>query len=943
MANIWDPKKYAACARQAQAEGIVLLKNDNKALPLAKGTKIAVFGRTQMNYFKSGTGSGGAVNVDYITGIWEGLLHADCFELNQAVRKAYEEFVKDHPFDAGHGWATEPWFQEEMIPDEALVQEAAKESEAAVLILGRTAGEDHDNSAAPGSYLLTEDEETLLKMITGAFKRTIVVLNTGNIIDMKWVKEYDPAAVLYAWQGGQEGGDGIVDVLSGKANPSGRLPDTIAYDITDYPSTKNFGDPDRNLWQEDIYVGYRYFETFAKDKVLYPFGFGLSYTSFTQEVTSFDQKDGVICLCVNVANTGDVAGKEVVQVYIEAPQGKLGKPVRSLVAFGKTKLLSPGEKQELSFKVEPYTYASYDDAGATGYQSAYVLEEGTYNVYSGVNVREATLCGSFEIENVWALQQLAESMAPVREMERIVPKRTSEGLAVSYQKIPQRTLDQRIKREEGLDELVAKTRPYTGDKGYKLKDVAEGRVPMEDFLAQISDEDLMAMMRGEGMCSPKVTPGIAGAFGGVTEELVGLGIPVCGCADGPSGIRMDCGTHAFAMPNGTCQASTFNVDLIRELYVWEGLELRKNRIDCLLGPGMNIHRNPLNGRNFEYFSEDPLLTGKMAANQLQGMHQYGTTGVIKHFCCNTQEFRRSFVDAVVSERAVREIYLKGYEIAVKEGEARAVMTSYGPVNGIFSSSNYDLLTRILRGEWGFDGIVMTDWWAKGNDAPEEEGQLSNVSSQVRAQNDLNMVNSNAAENSGHDDLPDALSSGRLTRAELCRSAENICRFAMGGISYLFATGAETELDHELEAALSEEDLALRQTVVARFLTKEYELDTRLIKTERGETTVFNVQPRQQGLYKVTVRVRVKEGFEPQAQLPMSIFIDKAVVKAVTLTGADTDWQEFDFQHVSVVNSFFLKFFFGQTGLEIDKVHFELLVTREELMRRFKEANKEKDE
>ena len=250
---------------------------------------------------------------------------------------------------------------------------------------------------------------------------------------------------------------------------------------------------------------------------------------------------------------------------------------------------------------------------------------------------------------------------------------------------------------------------YTGDKGYKLKDVADGKVSLEKFIAQLSDEDLCAMMRGEGMCSPKVTPGVAGAYGAVTDSLLGFGIPIASCSDGPSGIRMDCGTHAFSLPNGTCLACSFNEKINEELFTWEGLDLRRCRIDALLGPGMNIHRSPLNGRNFEYFSEDPFLTGKLVAAQLKGMHKYDVTGVIKHFAGNTQEFKRHTVNNVVSERALREIYLKGFEIAVREGNARAVMTTYGPVNGIWTASSYDLLTTLLRNEWGFDGIAMTDW------------------------------------------------------------------------------------------------------------------------------------------------------------------------------------------------------------------------------------------
>ncbi|UOK61340.1 hypothetical protein MT997_22655 [Paenibacillus sp. OVF10] len=242
---------------------------------------------------------------------------------------------------------------------------------------------------------------------------------------------------------------------------------------------------------------------------------------------------------------------------------------------------------------------------------------------------------------------------------------------------------------------------------------------MEDYIAQLSDEDLCCIVRGEGMSSPKVTPGTAGAFGGVTKRLEAFGIPLACSADGPSGIRMDCGNTAFSMPNGTCLGCTFNEALLRELYAYAGLELRKNHVDTLLGPGMNIHRNPLNGRNFEYFSEDPFLTGRMVVAQLHGMNPYDVTGTIKHFACNSQEAHRNTVEAVVSERALREIYLRGFEIAVKEGNAISVMTSYNPINGFWSASNYDLTTTILRGQWGFRGIVMTDWWAKGNDEGEE--------------------------------------------------------------------------------------------------------------------------------------------------------------------------------------------------------------------------------
>ena len=352
--------------------------------------------------------------------------------------------------------------------------------------------------------------------------------------------------------------------------------------------------------------------------------------------------------------------------------------------------------------------ASYDDSGVTGHKSAYVLEEGTYAFYVGGDVRAAAFAAGFELEELIVLEQLEEAVAPVEPFDILKPgmvkgrakEEASEEQGMSsceakYVPVATRTVDLAGR----VTKRMPKTYEYTGDKGYKLADAADGKVSMEDFVAQLSDEELAAIVRGEGMCSPKVTPGIAGAFGGVTESLKGFGIPIAGCSDGPSGIRMDCGTLAFAMPNGTLLAATFNERLSTKLYEWEGLELRKDKIDTLLGPGMNIHRNPLNGRNFEYFSEDPLLTGKMAAAQLKGMHKYGVTGTIKHFACNNQETNRHGVQAVVSERALREIYLKGFEIAVKEGGAYSIMTSYNPLNGFWSASSYDLLTTILRGEW----------------------------------------------------------------------------------------------------------------------------------------------------------------------------------------------------------------------------------------------------
>ena len=785
---VFNREVYAGYARKAQAEGAVLLENRNGALPLAPGSRVALFGRSQFHYYKSGTGSGGMVNTDYVTGVREAILQRDAYVLAPSVEKAYEDWLPSHPFDPGRGWATEPWFQEEMVPEEELVREAAREADAAIVIIGRTAGEDKDNSPSPGSWYLTGQEETMLERVCAAFERTIVILNVGNIMDMNWVQRFAPAAALYVWQGGQEGGNGILDLLTGEISPSGKLADTIARDIADYPSDANFADPDRNYYAEDIYVGYRYFETFAKEKVLYPFGYGLSYTTFEIRGQGMESiGDDTINFRARVINTGAVPGKEVVQIYCEAPQGKLGKPARVLCAFRKTITLDPGHFQEVRFKVPIRAIASYDDSGVTGHKSAWVLEEGTYNFHMGCSVRDTKPCGSLQLSGTAVIEQLEEAMAPIRAFDRMKPQlcqntaqaagtdagTESASYTVIYEPAPLRTEDPLARRAKRLPPEY----PYTGDRGYRLKDVAEGKVTMEAFLAQLSDEDLACLTRGEGMCSPKVTPGTASAFGGLTESLVRFGLPAACCSDGPSGIRMDTGAIAFSIPSGTCLACTFNLVLVKELFDWLGAEVRMNEIDSLLGPGMNIHRHPLNGRNFEYFSEDPFLTGKMAAVQLRGLRESGVVGTVKHYCANNQEYRRMKTDSVISERALREIYLRGFEMAVREGAATSVMTTYGSVNGAWTASQYDLLTTILRGQFGFGGIVMTDWGASGSEenGPESRQQTASM---IQAQNDLYMVVDDAASNSNNDDTLQGLGEGRITRGELQRAAYNICRFLL---------------------------------------------------------------------------------------------------------------------------------------------------------------------
>ena len=909
-----DLEKYAALARQAVAEGCVLLENEGQALPLRDGERVAVFGRMAFHYYKSGLGSGGLVNTRYVVGILDALKACEGVHLDEKLMGIYEDWIMENPYDEGQGWGRVPWCQKEMGVTEEML-DCARRDDVSLVVIGRTAGEDQDNNAKAGSYCLTEMEEDMIRRVCEVSERTVVVLNVGNIIDMSWVEKYHPQAVLYAWQGGQEGGNGVADVLTGKVCACGKLTDTIAADIKDYPSTENFGDPFKNYYKEDIYVGYRYFETFAKDKVLYPFGYGLSYTTFETRAEILKNTGDEITVSVTVSNTGEVRGKEVVQVYVKVPQGKLGNPARKLIGFAKTKELAPGEQEEVCIVIQKYDMASYDDSGVTGHKSCYVLEEGCYEVFVGSDVRSAVSVGCYE-EEFRVIEELEEAYAPVEKFQRmkavLLPDGTYQAVT---EDVPVRTIDPQERRANEMPETYV----YTGDKGYKLVDVLDKKVSMEEFVAQISEEDLIAMFRGEGMCSPKVTAGTAAAFGGVTDGLTALGIPVGCCSDGPSGIRMDCGTKAFSLPNGTSFGCTFNVELVGALYEMTGKELRLNKIDSLLGPGMNIHRNPLNGRNFEYISEDPILTGRICAAQVKAMAKSGIGSTIKHFCGNNQEVGRSTSDSVISERALREIYLKGFEIAVKEGGARSVMTTYGSVNGLWTAGSYDLCTTILRKEWGFDGIVMTDWWAKSNyEGHQAEAPVK--APMVAAQNDIYMVVSDAKSNPENDDVEEMLHAGKITVGELQRNAANILGFLLKSPSVLLLT--DRICKEELEAMNTKEeddvDAGSLVSIESDSVTQKIVIDGALLHPAKGKADVIAVTNEFMGDF--TMKFTLKSDLGELAQLPVSVFLDNIHKMTVSVQGTNGKWvEESRILNMEFGHNHYIKFYYGADNLEIKEI------------------------
>ena len=901
----WD--KYIETSARAVSGGVVMLKNDG-ALPLKKGGTAAVFGRIQLHYYKSGTGSGGMVNVSKVVGITDGLLECG-YKLDEKLLDTYREWDEAHPFDRGEGWGGEPWSQKEMPLTDEIVNGAASRADAAIVIIGRTAGEEMDNKPEKGAFLLSDLEEDMLKRVTSAFDRTVVLLNTGGLIDMSFIDRYPISSVMYVWQGGMVGGTGTAAVLTGKVCPSGKLTDTIANSIDDYPSSRNFGDKDFTFYKEDIYVGYRYFETFAKDRVRFPFGFGLSYTSFAVTASAFRLDGDNVTGNVNVKNTGKVPGREVVQIYCSAPQGRLGKPARVLCGFDKTGTLQPGESQTLNFTIPLESVASYDDSGVTGHKSAWVLESGDYVFFAGTDVRSASETFSVTLPET-VVRQCKSALGPVTAFQRMV---NSDGKP-AFEDVPL--------TGTGFPRNSAKLPaeiPQTGDRGIKHADVVNGRNTLEEFTAQLTDYDLSCIIRGEGMGSPKVTAGTAAAFGGVSNELKALGVPCGCCSDGPSGMRLDCGTKAFSLPNGTLLASTFDRALMTELFSCMGLEMHANQVDCLLGPGMNIHRHPLNGRNFEYFSEDPYLTGEIAAAELHGMQTAGVTGTIKHFCGNNRETRRHFLDSVISERALREIYLRGFEKAVKQGGAKSIMTTYGRVNGVWTAGNFDLNTTILRDDWGYDGFTMTDWWANINRRGKEPDK-SDFAAMAMAQNDVYMVTADGAE--CIDNTLESLNAGELTRGELQRNAMNILRFLMGTHAMKRMMGCD-DVTEIVNRPADSSDISSTD-VVFYDVDEQFSLDLSDIHTEQGSSYAFGLNISKPGYYKVTITASSE--LSELAQTAVTLFAVGTACGTYTFNGTGGKPVE-QFRITPFFSRFTsIRLYFGGSGLKMHNIRFEFTGT-----------------
>lgn len=781
-------REHITLSKEAAKEGMVLLKNEKQVLPLLKGSRIAMFGKAAFDYVKGGGGSGD-VTVSYTRNLYQGFQEkADHVEVFEELASFYRENVKQQ-----HAAGREPGMTVEPEVPAELLKKARAFTDTAVISICRFSGEGWDRKSIydrkgkkddlaiagqdekaqeekaqtkdelfeDGDFYLTHAEKAMVERVKNSFDKVIVVMNVGGMVDTDWFAKDDKIqAVLMAWQGGIEGGLAAAELLTGEGNPSGKLTDTFARRLEDYPSTYNFHESDDYVeYTDDIYVGYRYFETVpgAAEKVNYPFGFGLSYTKFSLSMPVVEKRGHHLRVMVDVCNIGEIAGKEVVQVYYSAPQGKLGKPARELVAFRKTRLLQPGETQTVVLRFQINDMASYDDLGKVA-KSAYVLEKGEYRFYVGTSVRDTVEDNYVMVlgEDV-ITEQLSSKMVPTQLKKRML----ADG---QYEELPQgESVDTDASvfpakltpaEADGVTPVVRRRDSYHlwgfPDNNPKLIDVAEGRMTLDDFVAKLPDEQLAVLLGGQP------NTGVANTFG--YGNLPEYGVPNIMTADGPAGVRIhpNCGICTTAWPCSTMLACTWNPELVEKVGAAGGMEAKENNIGAWLTPAINIHRSPLCGRNFEYYSEDPFLTGKMAGAMVKGIQSNHVAATVKHFALNNKETNRRDSDSRASERAIREIYLKGFEIIVKEAKPWSIMSSYNVINGHRASENREMLEDILRGEWGFEGMVTTDWWTLGEHYKE-----------VKAGNDIKMGLGFPER------LLEAMEKGALTREEMEICAKRI--------------------------------------------------------------------------------------------------------------------------------------------------------------------------
>lgn len=802
---------HRAVSRKAAAEGIVLLKNENQALPLAKGSKIALYGAGATHMIKGGTGSGD-VNEREVPTIYQCLLDAGYTVTSKDWIDAYDKIYteariawRDDIIQRTKGddsedslaffyvYSGSPFF----IPDGPDVSKT--DADTAIYVLSRVAGEGADRFNKPGDYYLTEQEEKNIEDICKFYEKVILVINTGGLVDLSFADKYQNiCSILQLVQPGMEGANALVDVISGKVTPSGKLTDSWAGNYEDYPNAMTFshlnGNVDKEKYEEGIYVGYRYFDSF-QIPVRYSFGYGLSYTEFRIETMKITAGTDVTAE-VRVTNIGSVySGREVVQIYVSAPSGKLEKEYRRLCGFAKTSILAPGEAETLKITFPVYQMASYDAATAE-----WILEDGIYSLWVG-----NSLAGS----RMEALLALAEKKVLVRVKNICALQEELQEITFPNEKREaRRESDIKVGRGRGIPELTmdlsaAETEVIDYEAPYEPEDDEAARIVKNLDTLQLIRLATGDPAKGQGSNLGSAGISVPGSAGETSTAAYGQGVANIVLADGPAGLRLmqkytvkegeiqmppfeASLEHGFfaedytaegtpyyqyctAIPVGTLLAQSWDEQLIEEVGAMIAEEMELFGVTLWLAPGMNIHRNPLCGRNFEYYSEDPLVSGKIAAAMTRGVQSVpgcGTT--IKHFACNNQEDNRMGSDSILSERALREIYLKGFEIAIKESRPMSIMTSYNLINGVHAANCRDTCTAAARQEWGFDGVIMTDW------TTTEHGEDCTAAGCMRAGNDIVMP----GQFSDHDNLRKELEQGTLQEEDLRKCITRLVRVVL---------------------------------------------------------------------------------------------------------------------------------------------------------------------
>lgn len=673
-------------AIQAAREGMVLLQNENHVLPLREDAVLNCFGSAQFYFRNTATGAG-LINPRWQANFHQSIEEHSRFRVNREVADLYVQL----------------W---DVVPSEAVLNRAKKQSDTAIILISRHSGEFSDNRPVKGGYYLTNDERAMINAVSKAFPKTVAIINAGYPIEMGWVKEFGIDAVLYTGFAGMGAGYALMEILDGRTNPSGKLPDTWSYDYYENPAAHNFvnlpadhkqvGEKDFGVhiyYQEDIYVGYRYFDTFEK-KVAFSFGYGLSYTDFDTSFTEPVYANGNLTVDAVVCNTGTRPGKEVLQLYIQAPDGTIEKPKRVLAAFEKTPLLAPGESKKLTLTAPEKAFASFcEDAGA------FLLEAGEYHIWAGNSLAESQIIGNFTLDESKALAKTNRVNLPVESFKRIT--RADPSVEGTTKIVP---LEERIRKPAARPVYAPKALPAYKGKKITFDQLKADPSLLDKFVAQMSTDELCKLNVCGG--ADWYMPWQTGAAG-KTNVIRKYRMPKMMVSDGNTGLNLK--KRNIGFPSSCTVAASFNKELAYSIGKVIAEESQEHGIGMNLGPAMNIHRNILNGRQPEYFSEDPFLGGIMAGYHGKGLEENGCGCTYKHLFCNGSDTSRKASQSIVSERALREIYFKVFEFAIDVHKPSGIMTSYNSVNGIYPAENADILQTLLREEWGLDSMIMTDW------------------------------------------------------------------------------------------------------------------------------------------------------------------------------------------------------------------------------------------